>query len=106
MKTATMEKITFDKWEPADYINTKKDVIGYLEAALEENNTELLLTVIGDIARSKARVYIAKDVNNEREGLCRSLSSENNPSLGTIVKLLDNLGFQLSVKQKEPAQIE
>ena len=90
-------------WDPAEHINTKEDVIAYLEAALEENDTALLLSVIGDIARSKGMVQIAKDLNLARESLYRSLSQDGNPSFSTIVKVLDNLGFQLSIKQKVPA---
>ena len=103
METAAMEKITFEKWDIADHINTKEDVKSYLEAALEENDTALLLAVIGDIARSKGMTQIAKDLNIARESLYRSLSSDGNPSFNTVAKVLDNLGFQLSVKQKLPA---
>ena len=46
---------------------------------------------------------IAKDTNLARESLYRSLSQDGNPSFITIVKVLDNLGFQLSVRQKVPA---
>ena len=87
----------------ADHINTKEDVAAYLEAALEENDTALLLAVIGDIARSKGMAQIAKELNLARESLYRSLSQDGNPSFSTIVKVLDNLGFQLSVRQKIPA---
>ena len=97
------EKITFSDWDMADYINTKEDVIGVIEAALEENDTEFLLEVLGDIARSKGMAQIAKDLNLARESLYRSLSQDGNPSFNTVAKVLDNLGFQLSIKQKIPA---
>jgi probable addiction module antidote protein len=90
-------------WDMAEHINTKEDVTAYLEAALEENDNALLLAVIGDIARSKGMAHIAKDLNIARESLYRSLSQDGNPSFSTVVKVLDNLGFQLSVKQKVPA---
>jgi len=90
-------------WDMADHINTKEDVIAYLEAALEENDTAFLLSVIGDIARSKGMAQIAKELNLARESLYRSLAQDGNPSFNTVVKVLDNLGFQLSVKQKIPA---
>jgi len=102
METAE-EKITFSDWDMADHINTKEDVIGVIEAALEENDTEFLLEVLGDIARSKGMAQIAKDLNLARESLYRSLSPEGNPSFNTVAKVLDNLGFQLSIKQKIPA---
>jgi probable addiction module antidote protein len=90
-------------WDMAEHINTKEDVIGILEAALEENDTEFLFSVIGDIARSKGMAQIAKELNLARESLYRSLSQDGNPSFNTVVKVLDNLGFQLSVRQKIPA---
>jgi len=87
-------------WDIADHINTKEDVTAYLEAALEENDTAFLLSVLGDIARSKGMSQIAKDLNLARESLYRSLSQDGNPSFSTVAKVLDNLGFQLSIKQK------
>jgi probable addiction module antidote protein len=98
-----MEKIKTTVWDMADHINTKEDVIGILEAALEENDTAFLLSVIGDIARSKGMAQIARELNLARESLYRSLAQDGNPSFNTIVKVLDNLGYQLSVKQKIPA---
>ena len=98
-----MEKITVSDWNLSDEINTKEDVIGILEAALEENDLEFLFKVLGDIARSKGMAQIARELNLNRESLYRSLSQEGNPSFSTVAKVLDNLGFQLSIKQKIPA---
>jgi len=84
----------------ADHINTKEDVTAYFEAALEENDTALLLSVLGEIARSKGMAQIARDLNLARESLYRSLAQDGNPSFNTVAKVLDNLGYQLSVKQK------
>ena len=100
MTDTTEEKVTFEKWDLADYINTKEDAIGVLEAALEENDMALLLEVIGDIARSKGMAQIARELNLARESLYRSFSQDGNPSFNTVAKVLDNLGFQLSIKQK------
>ena len=98
-----MEKITISDWSLAEHINTKEDVIGILEAALEENDIEFLYKVIGDIARSKGMAQIARELNLNRESLYRSLSEDGNPSFSTIAKVLDNLGLQLSIRQKVPA---
>ena len=98
-----MEKITVSDWNLADEIETREDVEGILEAALEENDLEFLLKVIGDIARSKGMAQIARDLNLNRESLYRSLSLDGNPSFITIAKILDKLGYQLSIKQKVPA---
>jgi len=100
LKTAIKTKISYKKWDLADYINTKEDVTGILEAALEENDTALLLAVLGDIARSKGMAQIAKELNLNREGLYTALSPQGNPSFITIARVINNLGFQLSIKQK------
>jgi len=100
MKTKTKEKIIFSKYDPAKYIDTKEDVIAFLEGALEENDTEFLFKTIGYIARSKGMAQIAKELNLNREGLYTALSPQGNPSFITIARVLDNLGFKLSVKHK------
>jgi len=91
------------EWDMANHINTKEDVTAYLEAALEENDIALLFAVIGDIARSKGMTQIAKELNLARESLYRSLAPDGNPSFSTVVKVLDNLGYQLSVREKMSA---
>jgi probable addiction module antidote protein len=101
------ERITFTDWSLADQIETKEDVTGTLEAVIElavqENDLEYLLKAIGEIARSKGMAQIAKELNLDRTSLYKSLSPEGNPSFFTVARVLDNLGFQLSVKQKVPA---
>jgi len=73
------------------------------EEIIEKSGPEFILTVIGDIARSKGMTQLAKDLEIDRKGLYKALSPDGNPSFKTIYKVLDNLGYQLSVKQKLPA---
>ena len=100
MKKKAEEKVTFSKWDPADDIETKEDVIGILEAALEENDPDFLLSVFGDIARSKGMTQIANELNLDRKGLYKSLAPDGNPSFKTIFKLLDLLGLRMRLEQK------
>ena len=99
MKTAK-EKITFKKWDPADDIKTKEDVIALLEVALEENDPDFLLSIVGDIARSKGMTQIAKELKLDRKGLYKSLAPDGNPSFKTVFKLLDILGLRIKVERK------
>jgi probable addiction module antidote protein len=94
-----MEKITVADFDPAEYIETKEDVLGILEAAFEENDPEFLLSVIGDITRSKGMTEIARELNLDRAGLYRSFSPEGNPSFITVFKVLHNLGFRLNIER-------
>jgi len=101
-----MEKVTVSKWDQAEIIEIKEDVTAFLEEALEENNLEFLFKTIGYIARSKGMAQIARELNLNREGLYTALSPQGNPSFATIVRVLDNLGYQLSIRQKIPAIAE
>ena len=100
MKNAKQEKATFEKWDPADDIETKEDVIGVLEAALEENDPDFLLSVVGDIARSKGMAFLARELNLNRKGLYKALAPDGNPSFKTVFKLLDILGLRIKLEQK------
>ena len=100
MKTAAKEKVTFEKYDPAEYINSKEDVIALLEVALEENDPDFLLRAIGYIARSKGMTQLARELNITRKGLYKSLAPDGNPSFKTVFKLLDILGMRIKLEQK------
>ena len=100
MGTTTIEKITFSKWDAAECINSKEDVIAMLEVALEEDDPDFLLSVIGDIARSKGMAKIARELNLDRRGLYKSLAPDGNPSFKTVYNLLNVLGMRIKLEQK------
>ena len=104
METTIPKKVTFKKWDPAKYINTKEAVIAHIEAALEivleENDPDFLLKTIGHIARSKGMAQIARELNLDRAGLYKSLAPDGNPSFKTVFKLLDILGLQIRLEKK------
>ncbi|MDR1218438.1 MAG: putative addiction module antidote protein [Treponema sp.] len=98
-----MVKAAVSDWDPAEIIETKEDVIAFLDGALQEDDPEFLLKTIGHIARSKGMVQLAKELNLNRKGLYKAFSEKGNPSFLTVVKILDNLGFRLKVEQKASA---
>ena len=88
-------------YDPAEYIETREDIMAFLEGALEENDPEFLLETIGHIARSRGMAQIAKELNIDRAGLYKSFSSDGNPYFFTVVKVLDNLGFKFNIALKQ-----
>jgi probable addiction module antidote protein len=88
------------KWDMAEFIETKEDVVAHLSVALEENDIDFLLSVLNVLARSKGMAQIAADLGVSREGLYKTLSPGSNPAFGTVVKTLDNLGLKLNVELK------
>jgi len=88
------------KWDMAEFIETKEDVIAHLKVALEENDIDFLLSVINALARSKGMAQIAGELGVSREGLYKSLAPGSNPAFGTVIKTLDTLGFKLNIELK------
>jgi probable addiction module antidote protein len=91
------EKVTFEKWDLADEIETREDVVGILQAAMEEDDPDLLLSVIGDIARSKGMSQLSRELSLSRKGLYKAFSEGGNPSFLTVARVLKSLGFGISI---------
>jgi probable addiction module antidote protein len=91
------------KWDIREELKTREDVLYYLEAALEEDDAEFFLAALGDAARSEGMAQIARETGVTREGLYTSLSAGGNPSLVTIMKVLQVFGFRLRVEQRATA---
>ncbi len=87
------------KWELANYVKTSEDVIEHLNAAFAENDIQLILAVLGDLAKSEGMAEVARKAGVGRESLYKSLNPKGNPSFATIAKILDTLGLQIQVKQ-------
>lgn len=71
---------------------------GYLQACLEEapDDPALVAAALGDIARARGMVRVAKETGLTREGLYKALSKDGNPSLGTVLKVLKALGLKFT----------
>lgn len=83
------------KWDAAEHLKTDADRAAYLEAALEDGDPALVAAAIGDIARAMGMSGVAKRTGLGRESLYKSLSSEGNPEIGTVLKVLKALGLRL-----------
>ncbi len=84
-------------WDAAKHIKTEKDVIAYLDAALEDGDPAIVAAVLGDIARSKGMAIVAEKTGLGRESLYKALSKSGNPKLDTLLKIVHALGLKLKV---------
>lgn len=84
-------------WDPAEHIKSEKDVVAYLNAALEDGDPALIAEVLGDIARSQGMAKIAKKAGLGRESLYKSLSKDGNPGFLTVLKVVQAMGLKLTV---------
>ena len=90
-----MAKTVTGPWDPAEHLNTQEDIVAYLEAALEDGDSQLIASVLGDIARSKGMTEIARETELGRESLYKALSPNGNPEFATVLKVIRALGIRL-----------
>ena len=90
-----MKPIKTTIWDPAEYLETKEQVIAYLEDVFKSGDPNLIIIAIGDVARARGMAKIADDTKRGRESLYKSFSHDGNPSFETVMKVLLSLGFSL-----------
>ncbi len=95
-----MSKETYSPWDSAELLDNDEVVIEYVKAALEENDPEFFVRAVGNVARATGMTLIAEKTKLARQSLYKSLSGERDPRIGTVMKVLDALGMQLSVTPK------
>ncbi len=74
------------------------EAAAYLDAALEENDQEIFLLALRDIAEARGFSQVAQDTVLNRENLYRMLSSTGNPRLSSLMTLLRSIGLRLAVE--------
>ena len=80
-------------WDPAEHLETEKDMAAYLNVALKE--AYLILSIPGDVARARRMAVVAKETGLGRESLYKSLSAAGSPEITTEFKVVRALGLRL-----------
>ncbi|MGK5023458.1 addiction module antidote protein [Janthinobacterium sp. RB2R34] len=85
------------KWDSAQYLKSKEDILAYFEACLQEagDDSAFIAKALGNIAKARGMTQLARDTGLGRESLYKALSGEGNPSFATILKVTRALGLQL-----------
>jgi probable addiction module antidote protein len=79
-------------------LKTEQECALYLQAAIDESDGDaaLVIVALGDIARARGMMNLARETGLTREGLYKALSPEGNPSFATVMKVCKALGLKLN----------
>ncbi len=91
----TKSMTNFTPFDAADYLNDEETITEYLNAALEDENPNLFLVAIKDVARARGMTQLAKNTGLGRESLYKSLSDGAKPRYDTVLKIMRALNIQL-----------
>jgi probable addiction module antidote protein len=77
---------------------------GYLNAILEENDSDLLLLGLRDVARAYGFTRLAESTGLNRESLYKALSKGRNPRIGTVMNILSAMGCRIRLESAGKAR--
>lgn len=82
-------------FDAAEYLDNEEVIAEYLNAALEDENPDMFLVAISDVAKARGMAQLAKDTGLGRESLYKALAPGAKPRYDTVLKLIRALGVEL-----------
>ncbi len=90
-----MNKLTTTVWDASEHLDSPEAIAEYLTAAMEDGDSDLLLAVLGDIAKAKGMAQLARDTGLGRESLYKALTPGAKPRFDTVMKVIHGMGVHL-----------
>lgn len=86
--------------ELLEALQNPEEAQAYLNAALEDGDSEVFLLALRDVAEARLGGVrqLANQTQLNRESLYRMLSEKGNPELSSLNAILTSLGFRLAVE--------
>lgn len=88
------------KFNAVYYLDSEEMMAEYLVAAMEDENPDVFLAALSDVAKARGIAQLAKDTGLGRESLYKSLAPGAKPRFDTIMKITKALGVPLAVKSE------
>ena len=83
------------KFDIADYLEDDEMIQEYLNAVLEEGDSQEIITALGHVAKAIGMSKIAEQTGLSRPNLYKALSENAKPQFDTILKVLRAIGSNL-----------
>ena len=81
-------------FDAADYLDNETVIAEYLNAALDDENPDVFLQAIADVAKARGMSKLAADTGLGRESLYKALAPGAKPRYDTVLKLVRALGVE------------
>ena len=95
-------KIETKPYDSAEFLDDQEAVSAYLEEAFATGDPAFIVKALGTAARAKNMSELAKRTGMSRTSLYKALSGEGRPEFGTILKVAQALGLEMTVKPSLP----
>lgn len=85
------------RWSALDHLDSDEEQAAYLDAALDDGDSGLVATVIGDIARARGVTRFAEETGIDVRTIELTFCPEGSPSFDSIAKVARLLGLRLKL---------
>ncbi len=85
----------YSKFDVVDYLDSEEAIAAYLSAVMEENDPDLLIAALGDIARSRGIAKLAEDSGLNRESLYKALRPGAKPRFDTVFRVMQAMNIKM-----------
>lgn len=85
----------YSKFDIVDYLDSEEAIAAYLSAVMEENDPDLLIAALGDIARSRGIAKLAEDSGLNRESLYKALRPGAKPRFDTVFRIMQAMNIKM-----------
>ena len=85
----------YSKFDVVDYLDSEEAIAAYLSAVMEENDPELLIAALGDIARARGMAKLSEDTGLNRESLYKALRPGAKPRFDTVFRIIKAMNIKI-----------
>lgn len=90
-------KIKLTEYNGTNFLRTSAEAEVYLQAAFASNDPRLITRALGNVAKAQNLSQFSRQVGLNRAGLHRSFSETGDPKFSTFFKVIQALGYHLSI---------
>ena len=91
------KKVTYSSFDAADYLDNEEVIDEYLSAVVQDDNSDVLLKALSDVAKARGMAQVAKDAGLGRESLYKALAPGAKPRFETIASVMKALKVKIEV---------
>lgn len=95
-----MVNVPTEPFDGAAYVRSPAEAALYLTDALESGDADVVAAALGTIARAHGASQVARAAGISRASIYNALRAGGNPTLGTVLALLAEMGITLKAEAK------
>ena len=85
-------------FDPSEYLDSPEAIAVFMSDIMESNDPGVIADGIGEVAKAKGMTALSKMTGIGRERLYASFGKNGNPTLRSLIAIMQALGLQLSAK--------